>query len=69
MNHIQIIYNDGMFGFVEPAELCHLINEREIVKFLREDAWVYLGVDQTRTRTSFPLLDGKRRTDPQRAVS
>lgn len=69
MSQIQIVYNDGMFGFVEPTELCHLIDEYEIVKFIRENSWVYLGVDQTRTRVSSPLLNGKRRTDPQCKVA
>ncbi|WP_020676062.1 GSU3473 family protein [Geopsychrobacter electrodiphilus] len=49
MEEIEVIYNDGMFGFVKPAELNHLIETAGIVKFMRGDSWIYLGVDATRS--------------------
>ena len=45
MAEIQIVYKDGMFGFVEPRELTRLIAAGEVVKFLRGDTWIYLEVD------------------------
>jgi len=49
MSEIEVVYIDGMFGFVDAIELNRLIASGEIVKFLREDSWVYLGVDPTRS--------------------
>ena len=46
---IEVVYNNGMFGFVTPQELNDLLARGEIVKFLRGDSWVYPGVDPTRT--------------------
>lgn len=63
MVEIQIVYNDGMLGFVEPQELSRLIDAGEIVKFLRNDSWIYLGVDPVRTGGSNPVPAGKRMTD------
>lgn len=54
MTEIEVVYNDGMFGFVSPLELDRLIESGEIVKFLRGGAWVYLGVDPTRAVASNP---------------
>ncbi|MCF6178069.1 MAG: hypothetical protein L3J63_01580 [Geopsychrobacter sp.] len=62
MEEIEVIYNDGMFGFVSPAELTCLIEAEEIVKFMRQDAWVFLGVDPVRTGQSQPVFIEKRRS-------
>lgn len=35
MAEIEVIYNDGMFGFVSPLELDLLIESGEVVRFLR----------------------------------
>jgi len=61
MEEIEVIYNDGMFGFVSPAELSCLIEAEEIVKFLRQDGWVFLGVDPVRTGRARPVFIEKRR--------
>lgn len=55
MDEIEVVFNDGMFGFVSPEELDRLIESREIVKFLRGEAWVYLGVDPMRATSENPL--------------
>lgn len=63
MAEIEVVYNDGMFGFVEPLELSRLIETGEIVKFLRDDSWVYLGIDPTRSGASKPTVLEKRQGD------
>lgn len=52
MNEIEVVYSNGMFGFVAPRELDRLIANGEIIKFLRGGSWVYPGVDPTRTGAS-----------------
>lgn len=64
MAEIEVVYNNGMFGFVEPQELNRLIEAGEIVKFLRGDSWVYLGVDPTRSGTEKPFDWEKRDPNP-----
>jgi hypothetical protein len=66
MDEIEVIYNDGMFGFVSPAELDYLIETAGIIKFMRGDGtWIYLGVDPTRTGAQSAVLRGDRRSHSQ----
>jgi len=58
---IEVVYNNGMFGFVSPQELEGLLARGEIVKFLRGDSWVYPGIDPTRTGKLKPF-DWERRS-------
>lgn len=62
MAEIEVVYNDGMFGFVSPLELDLLIEAGEIVKFLRGGSWVYLGVDPTRAVASEPASGSRNAT-------
>ena len=64
MQEIQIIYRDGMLGFVDPTELNSLIEAGEILKFLRGESWAYPGIDPTRTNSSNSMAWGRRQTDP-----
>jgi hypothetical protein len=57
---IEVVYNDGMFGFVSPLELDCLIEAEEIVKFLRGDVWIYPGVDPTRSSVCNPISKERR---------
>ncbi len=56
MAEIEVVYIDGMFGFVSPQELDRLIESEGIVKFLRGNSWVYLGVDPTRATSKIATL-------------
>ncbi len=62
MAEIEVVYIDGMFGFVSPQELDRLIESERIVKFLRGNAWAYLGVDPTRatSRAAASIGEGGR---------
>jgi len=62
MEEIEVIYNDGMFGFVSSTELSHLIETGGIVKFMRGDTWIFLGVDPTRNERPAIVQLGDRRT-------
>ena len=64
MDEIQIVYQDGMLGFVDPLELTRLISAGEILKFYRSGSWVFPGIDPTRIRASNPMGWGRRQTDP-----
>ena len=63
MSEIQVVYKDGMLGFVEPRELSRLIDSAEIVKFMRGDSWIYLGVDPTRSGTARATYPGENRSN------
>ena len=69
MDAIQIVYNDGSLGFVDPQELSSLIASESIVKFQRGDSWAYPGLDPTRADSSNLMSWGRRRTDPVLLVS
>jgi hypothetical protein len=45
---IRVIYNDGRHGTVKPFHLDKLISTGKIIKFLRSNGWVTIGVDPIR---------------------
>ena len=63
MEEIEVVYTDGMFGFVHPRELDQLIASGQIVKFLRGSSWVYPGIDPTRTGAKKPVSWEKRSSE------
>lgn len=50
MNEISVIYSDGMMGLVPVNRLQELIDRESIIKFQRQDGWVYPGIDPVRKR-------------------
>lgn len=63
MDEIEVVYNDGMYGFVDPDELDRLISAGEIIKFLRGSEWVFIGIDPVRSGKSQPVSWEKRRSN------
>ncbi len=58
---IEVVYHDGLFGFVSAHELDQLIASERIVKFQRSGGWAYLGVDPMRTADRNSVDQGRVR--------
>jgi hypothetical protein len=59
---IRVIYNDGRYGTVKPFHLDKLISASKIIKFLRSDGWVTIGVDPIRRNRG--IYSGPERRKP-----
>ena len=62
MIEIPVVYQDGMMDMVEPVALQGLIETDEIVKFQRNDGWVYPGIDPVRSASRSGYRGPERRT-------
>jgi hypothetical protein len=45
---IKVMYKDGKYGMVKPFLLDRLIVSGKIIKFLRSEGWIVIGVDRIR---------------------
>jgi hypothetical protein len=45
---IEVIYQNNEYGMVKPFLLDKLITSGKIIKFLRSEGWVTIGVDRIR---------------------
>lgn len=45
---IRVIYDNGSYDMVKAARLDDLIPSGKVVRFLRSDGWVTVGVDPVR---------------------
>jgi hypothetical protein len=45
---IEVMYQNNEYGMVKPFLLDKLIASGKIIKFLRSDGWVTIGVDRIR---------------------
>ncbi len=50
MSEITVIYADGMMDNITSDRLQELIDADAIIKFQRQDGWVYPGIDPVRKR-------------------
>lgn len=60
MKEVPVVYQDGMMDMVEPQVLQGLIENDGIIKFQRNDGWVYPGIDPVR-RMASPSYRGPER--------
>jgi hypothetical protein len=56
---VKVIYKNNEYGMVRPFLLDELIGSGKIVKFLRSEGWVSIGID--RIRVSDYLYKGTER--------
>ncbi len=61
MQEISVVYADGMMDMVPASQLQSLIDGEDIIKFQRQDGWVYLGVDPVRIRPAVAYRGPERR--------
>ena len=61
MNEITVVYEDGIMGCVPVYGLQKLIDNDVIVKFQRQDGWVYPGLDPVRRRSHSSYNGPERR--------
>ncbi len=61
MQEISVVYADGMMDMVPVTQLQSLIDGEDIIKFQRQDGWVYLGVDPVRIRPAASYRGPERR--------
>jgi hypothetical protein len=59
---VRVIYNTGRHDEVKPFHLDKLISSGQIIKFLRSDGWVTLGVDPIRGTGG--IYTGHERREP-----
>jgi hypothetical protein len=58
---IEVMYKDGRYGMVKPFLLDKIIASGEIIKFLRSERWVTIGVDRIRGTGNGALYKGPER--------
>lgn len=61
MKEVPVVYQDGMMDMVEPQVLQGLIENDGIIKFQRNDGWVYPGIDPVRRMISSNYRGPERR--------
>lgn len=61
MKEVPVVYQDGMMDMVEPQVLQSLIENDGIIKFQRNDGWVYPGIDPVRRMASAGYSGPERR--------
>ena len=61
MNTIAIVYDDGRMDYISGDKLQDLLDNDAIVKFQRNDGWVYPGIDPVRRRVCSSYHGPERR--------
>ncbi|HKL26013.1 MAG TPA: hypothetical protein VJ910_07310 [Desulfuromonadales bacterium] len=65
---IRIMYTDGGFDIVKPAQLNHLLEEKALISFKRADGWAVVGRDPMR-RSSLPSYQGPERRQAEQVLT
>ena len=58
---IRVRYNDSHYDYVNRFQLNRLLENRQIVGFLRSSGWATIGVDPLRGKTTMPVAVKKER--------